>query len=382
MLIGWSEAMKHLSGRGAAPVFLLCLLSAVSCTGGGRAASRYNSPGAETVSIGAVYPASQWNNEHYLRDALELAADQVNKAGGVLGKPLSLVIRDDYGDAHTAQIIAETFSDAGITAVVGHWTSEVCYYVEDIYEEREIVMISPGATSLALFEYDYQYIYRTIANNQVYAETLADYAEAEGFRCLAVYYAEDAYGIDVAHMVERELSKRRIPVADRVTSVTAANVEELLRRWRAFGCDGLVLASSIQFVAEPMQILRDAGCGLPFFSETFNNINFQSAVEDYMENVYGIMYSLEDMDAAFLADFRAAYGRTPDTYEAAGYEAVRLLADAMNAEGSITSAAVVHYLRNLKDYPSAAGRISYNINTHEFEGHRMRVRPYAEYEAE
>jgi branched-chain amino acid transport system substrate-binding protein len=367
-----------LSGHGVALFLLLCVLSVVSCAGGDRAVSRYNASDAETVSIGAVYPASIWNNDHYLRDALDLAADHINKAGGILGKPLTLVIRDDYGDSHTAQTIAETFSDAGITAVVGHWSSEVCYYVEDIYEEREIVMISPGATSLALFETDYQYIYRAIANNQIYAETLADYAEAEGFRRPAIYYAEDTYGIDVAQLVEKELAKRRIPVVDRVTSITAANVEELLWRWRAFGCDSVVLASSIQYVAEPIKILRDAGCSLPFFSETFSNANFQSEVEDYMDGIYGIMYSREDMDPVFLADFRAAYGRNPDTYEVAGYEALRLLADAMNTEGSIASAAIVHYLQNLRDYPSALGRISYNPATHEFEGHRMRAMPYVE----
>jgi branched-chain amino acid transport system substrate-binding protein len=360
------------------PVFLLFALVFSSCTGRNRSVIRYNDSDAETVSIGAVYPASQWNDDHYLRDALELAVYQVNESGGILGKPLSLVIRDDYGDAHTAQGIAETFSDAGITAVVGHWTSEVCYYVEDIYEERQIVMVTPGATSLALFEHDYQYIYRTIANNQVYAETLADYAEAEGIRRPVIYYAEDTYGIDVAHLVEREMAKRRIPVVDRVTSVTAANVEELLWRWRAFDCDGLVLASSIQYVAEPMQILRNAGSRLPFFSETFNNIGFQDEIADYMENLYGIMYSREDIDPAFLTDFRAVYGRTPDTYEIAGYEAVRLLADAMNAEGSIASAAIIHYLRNLREYPSVTGRISYNAVTHEFEGQKMRVIPYAE----
>jgi branched-chain amino acid transport system substrate-binding protein len=367
-----------LSGHGVALLFLLWALSAISCAGGDRAVSRYNAPGAETVSIGAVFPTSLWNNDHYLRDALELAADQVNKAGGILGKPLTLVIRDDYGDSHVAQTIAETFSDAGITAVVGHWSSEVCYYVEDIYEEREIVMISPGATSLALFETDYEYIYRTIANNQVYAEALADYAEAEGFRRPAIYYTEDTYGIDVARLAEKELAKRRIPVVDRVTSITAANVEELLWRWRAFGCDSLILASSIQFVAEPIKILRDAGCSLPFFSETFSNVNFRSEVEGYMDDIYGIMYSREDMDPVFLADFRAAYGRNPDTYEVAGYEALRLLADAMNAEGSIASAAVVRYLQNLRDYPSAMGPISYNPATHEFEGRQMRVRPYVE----
>jgi hypothetical protein len=54
----------------------------------------------------------------------------------------------------------------------------------------------------------------------------------------------------------------------------------------------------------------------------------------YLKNYYVIMYDFEDMDPAFLAAFRGQYGRDPDTYEAAGYGAVRLLADAMNAGGS------------------------------------------------
>jgi branched-chain amino acid transport system substrate-binding protein len=175
-----------LSGHGGALVMLLGVL-AVSCADRNNAVNRYNGPDVETIAIGAVYPASRWDNDHYMREALELAVRQVNEAGGVLGKPLSLVTRDDRGDSHVAQEIAETFSDSGITAVVGHWNSDVCYYVEDIYDERQIVMITPGATSLALFERDYQYIYRTIANNQVYAEALAAYMEAEGIRRPAIF---------------------------------------------------------------------------------------------------------------------------------------------------------------------------------------------------
>jgi branched-chain amino acid transport system substrate-binding protein len=316
-----------------------------------------------------------------LGDAIKLAVNHVNEAGGVLGKPLSIVFRDDFGDSHIAQEIAETFFASGITAVVGHWGSDVCYYVEDIYEERQIVMLTPGAISMAIFEQDYRYIYRMIANSQKYAETLADYAESEGIRCPAIFYTEDNYGNDLARMVERELTARGIPVADRVTSITAANVEELLRRWRAFGCDGLVMASAYYYSTGPIKRIRDAGARMPVFSEVFSNSDFSDLMAGYKENLYGVVYSREDMEAFFLADFYAAYGRVPDAYEVASYEAVCLLADAMNAEGSVSSAAIARYLQNLRDYPSVMGHISYDPATHEFEGHRMRVKLYADYEA-
>jgi branched-chain amino acid transport system substrate-binding protein len=340
---------------------------------------RYNTPDADTVSIGVVYPQSQWDNDWYLREAVELAVTHVNEVGGVLGKPLSLVFRDDFGDSNTAQEIAETFSASGITAVVGHWGSSVCYYVEDIYEEREIVMLTPAATSMAIFEQDYRYIYRMIANNQKYAEALAEYAETEGIRSMAIFLSEDPYGTDLARMVERELAARGIPVVDRVTSITVTNVGDLLRRWRAFGCDGVVMAANWYSSTEPIKIIRDAGARMPIFSEVFKNTTFSELRAGYTENYYGIVYSREDMTTAFLTDFYATYGRIPDAYEVSYYEAVRLLAKAMNVEVSISSAAIVRFLQNLRNYPSVMGRISYDPDTHEFEGLRMRVKLYTDY---
>ncbi|MDR2304257.1 MAG: ABC transporter substrate-binding protein [Treponema sp.] len=357
-------------------LLLCCLPVLFSCGAGGGGAHLYNTPDAETVTIGAVYPASLWDKDYYMRDALELAVKQVNESGGVLGKPLDMVIRDDQGDSRIAQQIAETFSGAGITAVVGHWSSDVCYYVEDIYEERKIVMITPSAVSGLLFEYDYQYIYRMITNNRLYAEALADYAERQGIGVFAVYYSEDAYGLDLAQAAERELSRRRIPVADRITSISPANVDVILDRWRAFNCGGLLLASSFPDIFEPVKLIRNSGTDIPVFSEAFNYTDFETVMAGYLKNYYVIMYDFEDMDPAFLAAFRGQYGRDPDTYEVAGYEAVRLLADAMNAGGSTKSAAIVRYLRNLKDYPTVMGRASYNPVTREFDGRRMRVRPY------
>jgi branched-chain amino acid transport system substrate-binding protein len=353
---------------------IICLALA-ACSGGGRA-GLYNQPGVDRVTIGAVYPASLWDKHYYMRDALELAVKEVNRTGGIMGKPLELLIRDDRGDSRIAQQIAETFSELGITAVVGHWSSDVCYYVEDIYEERKIVMITPSAVSQALFEFEYQYIYRMIVNNGLYAEALADYAEERGIKRWAIYYSEDAYGTDFARIAERELLRRRIPVVDRITSISPANAAEILRRWRAFGCEGLLFAASFPDIFEPVKFLRDAGATLPVFSEVFNYTDFERTMADYLEDYYVIVYDAEGMDSSFLAAFRGAYGRNPDTYEVAGYEAVRLLADAMNAEASVESDAIVRYFQGLRDYPSVMGPISYNPVTKEFDGRHMWIRPY------
>jgi branched-chain amino acid transport system substrate-binding protein len=358
--------------------FLLPLfLFSVSCSRGGGKAERYNTPEAVRVTIGAAYPAAVLDADSYFRFGLELAVKEVNDAGGVLGKPLDLLIRDDRGDSRVAQQIAETFYDTGITAVIGHWSSDVCYFVEDIYEERKVIMISPSAVSTRLFEIEYQYIFRMVVNTLVYAEAMAEFAEQNGIRRPAVYYAEDTFGTDLARAVENELMKRQIPVVDRLTSITPSNVKEVIHRWRAFGCDALIAADILKGLEEPLTLIRSAGADFPILcAEDFDQSTFISEPAGYTDNLYAAVYGTEDMDGTFLANFRSTYGRDPNTFVVAGYEAVHLLADAMNAEGSIDSTAVARYLRSLQNYPSVMGRISYNPRTHEFDGRRMRLKPF------
>jgi branched-chain amino acid transport system substrate-binding protein len=358
--------------------FLLPLAFFFSCSRGNGKVERYNTPEAEVITIGVAYPAATWDKESYYRDGLELAVKEVNESGGVLGKPMDLLIRDDRGDSRVAQQIAETFYDTGITAVIGHWSSDVCYFVEDIYEERKVVMLSASAGSTRLFEFEYQYVFRIVVNNLVYAQTLAEFAEQNGIRRPAIYYAEDTYGTDLAEMAENELTKRQIPVVDRLTSITPSNVKEVIHRWRAFGCDALIMADILDGLTEPVRLIRDAGADFPIFCvENFDQSTFISEIAGYTDNLYSTVYGTEDMDGTFLENFRSAYDRNPNIFEVAGYEAVYLLADAMNAEGSIESGAIVRYLRSLQDYPSVMGHISYNPHTQEFDGQRMRVKTFS-----
>ncbi|MDR3301274.1 MAG: ABC transporter substrate-binding protein [Spirochaetaceae bacterium] len=354
-------------------VFAICL----SCSGKDGKTERYNTQDARAVTIGVAYPVLAWDKESYYIDGLELAVKKINESGGVLGKPLELLIRDDQGNSRVAQQIAETFHDAGITAVVGHFSSDVCYFVEDIYEEREIVMITPSASSMMLFSNDYEYIYRMVVNNLMHAQVLAEFAKRNGIRRPALFFLEGALGTNLTQLIEEELTGRQITVIDRSTSITPANVGELMYRWRAFGCDALFMASPLNVSSEPIKLLRDAGADIPIFCiEDFRNKTFMNEIAGYTDNLYSIVFSTEDMDSVFLEAFRAAYKRNPNLYEVAGYEAVHLLADAMNAEGSIESGAIVHFLNGLQNHHSAMGSISYNPESKEFDGSRLRVESF------
>jgi branched-chain amino acid transport system substrate-binding protein len=357
--------------------YLLLFLGFASCLNRGGETERYNTAKAETITIGVAYPASQaayGGNYGY-----ELAVKEVNEAGGVLGKPISLLIRDDRGDPHFARQIVQTFHDTGITAVIGHGSENVSFFVKDIYEELGIVMIVPNSTNLRLFDLKRRYVFRMIVNSLAYARTVVEFAEQNGIRRPAIYYDDDesSDGHDLARVVESELMKRQIRVADRMSDLTPANIKETVYRWRAFGADALILAKHITRQGEPIKLVREAGMDFPIIclENEFTNSGGRtvSALKKYSDNLYAAGYGIENIDPAFLANFRSIYGYVPNPVDVADYEAVHLLSDAMNAEGSVDSDAIANYLRNLKDYPSVLGAISYNPSTQEFDGRRVRI---------
>lgn len=352
------------------------ILLLVSCGyPAGREKLRYNSPESQEIHIGVAYPVGQRDEDTYFYKGLELAIESINKDGGILGKKLSMIVRDDKNDTNLAMQIAQTFYEQGITAVVGHWSTNVCYFVEDIYENNKMVMLTPDATGLNLFEDKYRYIYRMIGNNQVFSEAVASYMAEAGFKQVAIYFSDDEYGQNFAEILEQELVKHKIKVTDRVTSITSANADTVLQRWRAFGCDGIFMASTFPDYLEPIRLIREAGFDIPIFgADNFERTNFAGRLECSMEGIYLASLRREDLDSGFLNDFRGRYGHDPDIHAVSGYECVYLLKDAMEASGTIDSAAISEWLSKLEGYETVSGIRSYNPDTQEFDGYQTFVR--------
>jgi branched-chain amino acid transport system substrate-binding protein len=364
--------MSALSMPRVLPGFFLGVLLFSSC--GLKSREVFNASNAETVSIGVAYDFAPVDGQSHFSWVLDLAVADINAAGGVMGKSLNLILRDDKNDAMKAMQIAETFHSAGITAVVGHWSSDICYYVEDIYEERGMVLVAPDANSRIIYERDYWNIFRIAPDDTLYARTMAQYAHERGFRSLAVYYAETIYGSSMALALERELARQGIVVADRITGISSVSVAETIRRWRAFGCDGVIIAAGIAETKAPVQALQQAGSLFPvFLTSSFQRQTFNNLVGDHTENVYVFRYDNNFLASRFAERYREAWEEDPTIYEISGYAAVRLLADAITACQTLEGNVLAAWLRNIHQYPSTAGVISYNMQTHEFDGQVLRV---------
>jgi branched-chain amino acid transport system substrate-binding protein len=112
------------------------------------------------------------------RDAVMLAVEQANAAGGVNGRPLELLIRDDQQDSETALRVDRELLDEGVVAIVGHMTSSMAVAAVPLMNERRVLMIGPTVSTNALTGVD-DYFVRVLPPNRIEAEQMARHAREQ-----------------------------------------------------------------------------------------------------------------------------------------------------------------------------------------------------------
>jgi branched-chain amino acid transport system substrate-binding protein len=127
----------------------------------------------------------------------QLAAKQINDAGGVLGKPIQL-IKGDSGTNPQVAVEAATrlINVEGVQAIMGSLSSGVTIAVaEGVAVPNKIVMISPASTSPGLTEVkDDDFLFRTVLSDAAQGVVLADWAWEQGYKKVATTYTNNAYG--------------------------------------------------------------------------------------------------------------------------------------------------------------------------------------------
>jgi branched-chain amino acid transport system substrate-binding protein len=128
--------------------------------------------------------------------AAELAADEINASGGIAGRPIELVARDDYANPDSAVFIANDLYESGVAAVVGHVFSGTTLAAAPVYNggPNPVVAISPSSSSPELTSAG-DYTFRICPSDLAHGATLARWVhEHLGFRRGAVLYLNDQYG--------------------------------------------------------------------------------------------------------------------------------------------------------------------------------------------
>src|SRR5439155_11873664 len=111
--------------------------------------------------IGGPFTGSEAAFGAQLKNGAEQAIADLNEAGGILGKKISIAYGDDVADPKQGVSVANNFAAAGVKFVVGHFNSGVTMPASEIYQENTILEITPASTNPKVTERNMWNIFRT-----------------------------------------------------------------------------------------------------------------------------------------------------------------------------------------------------------------------------
>ncbi|MEL4181437.1 ABC transporter substrate-binding protein [Roseateles sp. PN1] len=166
------------------------------------AAFSFSALAAEPIKIGVSGPFTGGSSSMgvSMRDGVRLAADEINKAGGVLGRQLLLVERDDEAkNERGVQIAQELINKEKVAATVGYINTGVALASQRFYQEAKIPVMNNVATgSLITQQFANQpenYIFRNAAHDSIQAPMIVEEAIARrGYKKVAILADSTNYG--------------------------------------------------------------------------------------------------------------------------------------------------------------------------------------------
>ena len=141
-----------------------------------------------------------------MREGARLAVEEINARGGVNGRPLELVERDDWENPDSAVAVATDLYNSGVVAVIGHGFSGLTLAAAPVYNggPNPVLQISPTASAPAVSDAG-PYTFRMCPSDQAHGGALARWArDGLGFRRGAVLYGNDDYGRGVRRAFTEE----------------------------------------------------------------------------------------------------------------------------------------------------------------------------------
>ena len=309
-----------------------------------------------------------------IRNGVELAIEQNSQALNDLGFTVEFVPYDDQatpevGVANAQQIVA----DPAILGLTGHLNSGVAIPSSEVYNENNLVMVSPANTNPLITDRGYPTVNRICGRDDLQGPTGAVIA-ANDLGATSVYILHDttAYGQGLADYFRAEAATLGLTELGYEGTAEAANFDGIIQPILALNPDlvffGGIYSQTGVFISQA----RAAGYtglfmgGDGFDSSEFAELAGEAGVGTYYTTVAGPA-SVYPNAAQFIADYNEMFGEGPQPFAAQAYDSTVIIlngiaAAAQEAGGLPTRAAVAAAVRATENYEGITGTVTFDDN--------------------
>lgn len=301
-------------------------------------------------------------------NGIKLAVQEINKAGGVDGKKIELVTKDNKSENAEASTAATNLAiQSQVNAMIGPATSGAVAAASLNAQKTGVPLLTPSGTQddLTLDTVDgvKKYVFRTTFQDSFQGQVLAQYAYSNlNAKKVVLYYDNSS---DYAKGIAEEFKKKY--QGDIVTTATFASgdkdFQSALTKIKNLDYDAIVMPGYYTETGIITKQARDMGISVPILGpDGFNDESFAdlagkaNANSVYYVSGYSTKIALSGKANDFIKAYKAKYGSEPNMFAALSYDSVYMIAKA--AEGAKTSIDIANNLAELKDFDGVTGKMT------------------------
>ena len=350
-------------------LFAAAFTAAIVAAGCGKSGSAGNGPGGDTIKVGeyASLTGSEATFGQQSHNGTLLAIDEINAAGGVLGKKIELLTEDDQSQAgQPATVVRKLISSDGVVAILGEVASSKSLEAAPICQQNKIPMISPASTNPKVTQTG-DYIFRTCFMDSFQGSTvLANFAQKTlHLKNVAVLKdVKSDYSLGLAQYFEDGFTKLGGKIiTEQNYSSGDKDFNAQLTAIKAANPDGIFVPGYYTEVGLIALQAKQLGINVPLFGGdgwmSFNLVPIGGAA---LEGDYFSTHFTPDQNTPvvqnFVQKYQRKYNGLPDCMAALGYDSAMILADAIKRAGSTDPAKIRDAIAATKDFPGVTGRIT------------------------
>ncbi|MCB0365232.1 MAG: ABC transporter substrate-binding protein [Bdellovibrionales bacterium] len=302
------------------------------------------------------------------KKGLELAIEQINSKGGVKGRRLKLIIKDDQGKPETAAQLVEALADQdNVVAIIGQAASQLSLAAAPIAQKKQVPMISPSSTNPRVTEAG-DYVFRVCFIDPFQGYVMAKFArshlkvdkvailrdrKSEYSMGLAEYFSKTFLNLGGEVVAEEEFVSGDLDFRDQISHIRSQSpsaifipgyyteVALIARQIRQMGLKAHLLGGDGWDSGKLFELARESVNG-SYFSSHFTSESKEPQVKDFVEL------------------YRSKYKERPDGFAAMAFDATHILAEALRKAKVLSREEIRNKIAETKGFPGVTGAISLN----------------------
>lgn len=304
-----------------------------------------------------------------IKNGMDLAVEELNASGGIEGKKVVMIYKDDETNAGVGVAAAkELIIKERVPVIIGPVASSVSLAVAEICKDYRRVMLSPASSTPKLSKAG-SFIFRNYPSDIVEGTFIADFARELGIEKVVVIAVDNEFGNGIKEVFIKQFRSkfREILKVFRYPENGMSLFPSIVKETAELKPEAIYLCGYSKDMADMLIEIRKQTLDILIFSVSAVNREMVDMAGDASE---GVMFPqpafyLESDDAAmktFIQKYRDRFQSDPDNFAAHGYDAVNLIAEAIKRVKSTHPDDIRCGLIAINNYEGAAGRTTFDIN--------------------